>query len=289
MRKLSGMLVVAALIVSMLQRDIPAARAGAGATVSYLALGTSLAVGYQPGRGETPNGYVDELWRRVREQTPELGLRNLGCPGETARSMITGNRSLCRYESGSQLDAAVSYLEANPGEVAFITVEVGANDLLETCLAGAGRIHRACAVDLRPRLETRMTRIVDALSAAAGSDVPIVGMTYYNPFLGVWDLVPGGHELARADQRAWAVLNASLATGYSDAGATIADVAATFRIDDFTHSVSVPGEGRLPVNVAHACKWTWFCSRRFFGDPHANRTGYERIAGTFYREVRDLL
>ncbi len=78
-------------------------------------------MGFQPGQGETPNGYVDDLWRIVRETTPELGLRNLGCPGETARSMITGNRSLCRYAAGSQLDAAGSFLKAHPGEVAFIT------------------------------------------------------------------------------------------------------------------------------------------------------------------------
>jgi lysophospholipase L1-like esterase len=288
MRKLSVVLVAAALIVSILQRGIPAARAGGGQTF-YLALGTSLAVGYQPGRGETPHGYVDDLWRMVLEQSPELGLRNLGCPGETARSMITGNRSPCRYASGSQLDAAVSFLDAHPGEVAFITVEVGANDLIEHCLGDAGLIPRACALEIQPRLEARLRHIVDTVAAAAGSDVPIVAMTYYNPFLGVWDLVPGGHELARADQRAWTVLNESFVMAYADAGATVADVATTFRINDFEDTVVVAGEGRTPENVALACRWTWFCSRRFFTDPHPNRTGYRRIAGTFYRALRDML
>jgi hypothetical protein len=288
MRRLSATLVAAALIVSMLQRDVPAARAG-GQTVWYLALGTSLAVGYQPGRGETPYGYVDDLWRIVHERIPELGLRNLGCPGETARTMITGNGSPCRYASGSQLDAAVSFLGAHPGEMAFITVEVGANDLVEQCLGDGGLIRRACAVETRLRLQTRIRHIVDTLAAAAGSDVPIVAMTYYNPFLGVWDLVEGGHRLARADQRAWAVLNESLTTAYVAEDAIVADVAVTFRIHDFQHTVVVAGEGRTPVNVALACRWTWFCSRRFFPDPHANRTGYRRIAGTFARALRNPL
>src|SRR5437016_3317958 len=102
MRRLSWAVVAATFIVSMLQGGIPTARAGGGGTVSYyLALGTSLAVGYQPGRGETPRGYVDDLWRSIRQQIPTLTLRNVGCPGETTPSMITGKHSLCRYAAGS--------------------------------------------------------------------------------------------------------------------------------------------------------------------------------------------
>ena len=114
-------------------------------------------------------------------------------------------------------------------------------------------------------------------------------MTYYDPLLGFWGLVPGGRALARASRQVIAVLNAGLATAYRDAGAAVADVAATFRIDDFTDTVVVPGRGRIPVNVALACRWTWFCSTKFFGDPHANRTGYQQIARTFDRVLQGLL
>jgi lysophospholipase L1-like esterase len=290
MRRLSATVLAATLIVPMLQGGVPAARAGYGGAVTYLALGDSLAVGYQPGRGETTKGYVDNLWQSIRQQIPTLSLRNVGCAGETSRSMITGKNSPCRYAAGSQLDTAVAFLEAHPGQVAFITIDIGVNDLVNRCLEfDTGRFDKACAVDLRPRLEKRLTHIVDALGTAAGSGVPIVAMTYYDPFLGFWGLVPGGHALARASERAFAVLNAGLATAYGDAGATVADVAATFRIDDFTHTVVVPGRGRIPVNVALACKWTWFCSKKFFGDPHANRTGHRKIARTFHRELRGLL
>jgi lysophospholipase L1-like esterase len=287
MRRLSSAVVIAALIVSMLQAGTPA-RAGAGDAVTYLALGTSLAVGVQPGRGETPKGYVDDLFRSMQEQIPGLTLRNVGCPGETSRSMITGTHSLCHYAAGSQLNAAVAFLQEHPGQVAFITLEVGANDLLARCLRDTGRLDRACAADLLPRLQARLTRIVDALKAA-GPGVPIVAMTYYDPFLGFWGLVPGGRALARADQRVWAQLNAAFVTAYEGAGATVADVAATFRIDDFTDTIVVPGRGPLPANVALTCLWTWFCTPRFAGDPHANATGYRKIAQTFDRELQGLL
>lgn len=290
MRKIASALATAALIVSILQVGIPAARAGVGGSTYYLALGDSLSVGFQPNRGETAHGYVDVLSRRIRkEHIPDLALRNVGCAGETSRSMITGTNSPCDYAAGSQLDAAVAFLEGHAGQVGFITIDVGSNDLVNRCLdPRSGRIDRACTVDLVPRLGNRLTRIVDALEAAAGPTVPIVAMNYYNPFLGLWGLVPGGRALAHAAQRAWTVFNEGIATAFENAGATVADVARKFRIDDFEDTVFVPGRGRIPVNVALACRWTWFCSR-FFPDPHANRTGYRRIAHTFEKELQPLL
>ncbi|MEO8476139.1 MAG: SGNH/GDSL hydrolase family protein [Actinomycetota bacterium] len=288
MRRVWSAVVAATLMVSMLEGGILVARADYAPTPSYyLALGDSMAAGFQPGKGET-RGYVGDLWRRMREQIPGLSLRNVGCAGETSGSMITGKHSPCHYVAGSQLDAAVAFLGAHSGEVAFITIDVGGNDLLYRCADGrTGLIDRTCVVDLLPRLQTRLTSIVGALAGAAPG-VPIVAMTYYDPFLGLWGLVPGGRHLARVDQRAWAVFDAGLATAYGDAGAAVADVAATFRIDDFTDTVVVPGRGRIPVNVALACRWTWFCSPEFFGDPHPNRIGYMKVARTFYRELLGL-
>jgi lysophospholipase L1-like esterase len=288
MRKLLAAVAAATLIVSVLHTGVASARAGEGGSVSYLALGDSVAFGYQPNTDGPTTGYVGRVWRTFRHRTPGLELRNVSCPGETTRSIITGNRSLCHYAAGSQLDEAVSFLDAHPGEVAFITIDIGSNDLVDRCLGDGGLIDMACTVDLLPRMQRRLLHIVDALGAVAPG-VPIVGMTYYNPFLGVWGIVPGGHALARADQRAWAVMNAGLADAYIEAGAAVADVAATFRIDDFTDTVIVPGVGRTPVNAAIACRWTWFCSPRFFPDPHPNPKGYAKIARTFERELEDLL
>ncbi|MEP6759487.1 MAG: SGNH/GDSL hydrolase family protein [Actinomycetota bacterium] len=289
MRRISLVVVTATLLISTMQVGIPAAHADGRATTSYyLALGDSMAAGFQPNTGLT-RGYVGRVWGHFRRQIPGLSLRNLGCPGETTHSLITGKHSPCTYGAGSQLDAAISFLGAHAGAVSFVTITVGVNDLVEHCLNGrTGRMERACAVDIRPGVKSRLTTIVDALATAAPG-VPVVGMTYHDPFLGLWGLVPGGFKLARADHRAMTVLNAGLASGYGDAGLKVADVAETFQTDDFTDTVIVPGRGRLPVNVAHACGWTWFCTAKYFFDPHPNWKGYKRVARTFDRKLRGLL
>ena len=84
------------------------------AGVFYLALGDSMAAGIQPNKGET-TGYVGRVWRSFRRDIPGLSLRNVACPGETSRSMITGWHSPCHYAAGSQLDAAVAFLEGASG------------------------------------------------------------------------------------------------------------------------------------------------------------------------------
>jgi hypothetical protein len=137
-------------------------------------------------------------------------------------------------------------------------------------------------------VKSRLTTVVQALATAAPG-VPVVGMTYHTPFLGLWGLVPGGHKLARADQRAMTVLNDGLTGAYRNAGVKVADVADTFRTDDFTDTVVVPGRGRVPVNVALACRWTWFCTEKYFFDPHPNWKGYKRVARTFDRKLRGLV
>lgn len=290
MQKPSSGIIAAAIVLSLFSGWRPADAMETQAGPFYLALGDSLAAGFHPGKGATRHGYVDGLWRTVREHSPDLELRKLGCPGESSASMISGKDSLCDYAAGSQLDAAVRFLERNPDGVSFITIDVGANDVVDACLDfDTGLLHRACVIDLLPGLSTRITEILDALRAAAGPDVPILGMNYHVPFLGLWGLVPGGRHLARVDARAFEALNDGLETVYGDAGVTVADVARTYQTDNFTDTVVVRDRGRLPVNVALACRWTWFCSDRYFADPHPNRTGYARIAHTFFRELRSLV
>jgi lysophospholipase L1-like esterase len=288
MRWLSSSLLAAAVLSSVLGGS-PAAEAASTGDPVYVSLGDSLSVGVQPGRGATREGYVDDLWREARASIPGLDMRKFGCRGETSRSLISGNGSECRYGAGSQLDAALAFLQRHADDVPFITIDIGSNDVFSRCVDfRSGVLDRSCVIELLPRLANRISRIVDALRSAVGADVPILGMTYYDPLLGFWGLVPHGHRLARVDERAWETFDAGLANAYQYAGAVVADVAATFRIDDFEDTVVVDGR-RVPVNVALTCRWTWFCSSRYAGDPHANATGYRRIARTFAREVRPLL
>jgi lysophospholipase L1-like esterase len=278
-----------AMVVVLASLSLGAPPAGAGTDGFYVSLGDSLSVGFQPNRGETEKGYVDELWRRVLDTMPTLQLQKFGCVGETTTSMVDGTGSLCTYDAGSQLAEAVAFLEANAGQISFVTIDIGANDVVDGCMDfDTGVLNRTCVEELLPDLSARVTSIVDALRAAVGPDVPVVGMTYYDPFLGLWGLVPGGKVLARTAQRAWRTFDAALTEAYVGAGAAVADVAATFRTDDFETKVVVDGR-RVPINVALTCRWTWFCSKVYEGDPHANTIGYRKIARTFHQVLTPLL
>ena len=55
----------------------------------------------------------------------------------------------------------------------------------------------------------------------------------------------------------------------------------SFDVDNFTDSVESRW-GEIPVNVANACRWTWFCTGPPLGpDPHPTTTGYGIIADAF--------
>ena len=284
MRRLVLSFVTVVVMVMPIAVGAPSAIGAPGDPV-YVALGDSLAVGFHPGRGPTDRGYVDDVWERLHDDVPGLRLKGFGCPGETTRAMITGARSACSYAQGSQLDQAVTFMENHPGETAFVTIDIGGNDLISRCMNfRTAVLSRACVIEHLPRWEQRVGTIVDALRTAAGPGVPVVGMTYYDPFLGLWDLLPGGHELARKSLRAMLAFDAGLTQAYADAGAGVADVATTFRIEDFTAT-----DAGVPLNVAITCRWTWFCTPRFLTDVHPTPVGYRKIGRTFARVIRPML
>src|SRR6266571_4224478 len=157
----------------------------------YLSLGDSLAQGYQPIGGTRSStviptgynqGYADQLFKLERDKYTQLQLVKLGCGGESTVSMLYGSQnsnvaascgspSFYEYQypdGGTQLAEAVALLDAHRGSVAFITIDIGANDL--TGPSGIGP------------LLTNLPMILTDLRAAAGPGVPIVGMSYYDPF-----------------------------------------------------------------------------------------------------------
>ena len=109
----------------------------AAATGWYLALGDSLAAGYQPpGGDQKTRGYAGPVLEGVRKTQPGTQLTNLGCSGETTTSMLRGG--LCRYPEGSQIAAAVAFLKANAATTRLVTLDMGANNVLQ-CAARLGR------------------------------------------------------------------------------------------------------------------------------------------------------
>jgi lysophospholipase L1-like esterase len=233
----------------------------------YLSLGDSLAESYQP-NGDLQHGYAEQLYALLKVDDPKLRLVKLGCGGETSLSTVDpylpyegrGAGYHCDFPHGSQLAEAVSFLHAHAGFVRAVTIDIGGNDFLEFG-------DRAPDV-----IRANLTQIVDELGAAAGPNVPIVGMNYYDPFLpALWR---ESRDLGALEAAVGSVvgLNDVLEAIYSDAGDPVADVEGTFRLTD---TRVVDGE---PIDVSLECAWTWFCSR---GDIHANTTGYGAIAQAF--------
>jgi lysophospholipase L1-like esterase len=252
----------------------------AGDVTYYVSLGDSAAAGFQP-PGEFARGYADQLYHRVHSRQRQLRLVKLGCPGETSESLISGIDSPCSYPSGSQLDEATSFLRAHPGQVSFITINIGGNDVLDACFDGE-TLHLRCVKGLMPAVQANLASILEALQAAAPG-VPIAGMSYWDPFLGFWIFGPFGQQLAKTNDQGIQAMNSGLVSTLQDEGALVADVAGPefFNIGDFTDMVATKW-GVVPVNVANDCTWTWFCRRPpLGGDPHPNAKGYGVIADAF--------
>ena len=109
----------------------------------YLSLGDSLAYGFQSfkfAEGLPPSayntGYTDAFGARLEQIRPGIITVNYGCPGESIESFKDGGcvwtekgHQLHDSFSGSQLQAALTFLRAHPGQVSPVTLSLFGNDL----------------------------------------------------------------------------------------------------------------------------------------------------------------
>jgi lysophospholipase L1-like esterase len=247
----------------------------------YLSLGDSFSVGVQPiGDGgqdiETNQGYPDQLYAALHPNDPKLQLVKLGCGGESTQSMIVGSLDpsvgsscgppdfyLHRYPHKTQLAEAVAFLHAHQSHVSLVTIDIGGNDVLH----GGGV----------PAIEANLPVILKALRDAAGPEVPIIGMSYYDPLLpvvwfGSFDL---GAVLSEANSLV--AFNDVLRSDYKAANDPVADVEGAFASTDTT----LQPDG-LPLDVDRVCAWTWTCTA---GDIHPNTQGYQAIAHAYLNAI----
>ncbi|WP_127784493.1 SGNH/GDSL hydrolase family protein [Rhodococcus sp. X156] len=282
-RRLAGALAVALAAAATSQA---AATAAPQPTTYLLSLGDSLSVGYQPAHdgqpaGDTEEGYADKLYAQLKVTEPTLELVKLGCTGETTTTMIEGGR--CTYDGAvSQLEAAKTFLRNHPGQVRYITNDIGANDV-QKCAQG-GSIDIRCAVDGLGTISKNLPRIVLDLNVAAVTSHPVfVGMNYYNPFLASYlDGGSGVFTAALTSLFSYAV-NSVQGAVYSGFGVRVADVSAAFDSYRFLEARDLPGVGPVPLPVYQICTLTYMCT----DDPdiHANPAGYQVIADAFAAQL----
>jgi lysophospholipase L1-like esterase len=187
---------ILALLVSVTLLLSTAPALANGDEPGYLALGDSVAFGYDPlvspaDRSDPDNfeGYPEALADML-----DIGVTNASCPGEASGGFIslTGVDNSCRpYRfvghyplhvdySTSQLDFAVAYLRAHPN-TKLITINLGANDLF--VLQKQCNFVTACILSELPALLAQLGRNLQTIYAglkAAGFHGQLLALTYYS-------------------------------------------------------------------------------------------------------------
>lgn len=230
-----------------------------GPKARYLALGDSLAFGFQPDL-DFSHGYADDFESNLSQHGVKH-LANMGCPGETSGTFINGG---CPYPYlrkypylGPQLAAAVAYLKFYRGQVSPVTLDIGANDLLpdintSTCAISSSFTSDLATVDAN--VHTILTQLQAAMTVNGHMTGDIVMMNYYDPYQNICPNTVPDIQL----------INSHLAADVQGYG-IIVDVFDAF------------GGAGVPNN--NICNYTWMCS--IFNDIHATSKGYSVIAGAF--------
>jgi lysophospholipase L1-like esterase len=241
----------------------------------YLALGDSLAFGYQQAKFEHlfPNedpaafdtGYVDDFAHALQMRDPRLEVVNDGCPGETTDSFIEGP---CQYQlsfplhhpysggpSSSQLSDALAVLAAHRQFVNPITIDIGANDALH--VVGECLQQPACVAERAPALLAHVAAnlaliLSDLRKAAPRAKIVVLGL--YNP---LGPQIPGSDQLTEK-------LNEAMAQDAAAVGARFANPLPVF---------NPPGEAEQPT----LCLLTNICAEP--KDIHPTDTGYTVLGG----------
>ena len=242
----------------------------------YLALGDSV-----PMWNGSQSYPYDILTNYAADRT--LDIADLACSGETTSSMLSGP-TCAPSPYTSQMQEALAFLQQYGGNTALITIDIGGNDVV-SCVSSTG-IDQQCVTDAVATMTTNLKSILTQLHQVAPS-VPIIGMNYFDPFLGDW--LAGGAAQTTAVQTvsALSTFNGVLSQIYSQFGVQVADVFGAFQTSDLTDMVSSQW-GTVPVAVNDACTWlditcTAGQSEGFGDDP--NVTGAAVIAGAFEKVI----
>jgi len=229
----------------------------------YLALGDSMAYGFQPTKkpGAAPSafntGYVDVFAAQLRKLAPKIRLVNYSCPGESTVSFAKGpcptladGVKLHDPYRGPQLAAAEAFLRAHPGEVSPITVTLWGGDLAP--LSQFGKRAPAAIAAFGPRFKSILKRL---RRVAPSAEIIVTG---------AWN--PEADKLTQLDAL------------YRSVDRAIAGAAATSHARVANISRALNGTGNAKAQQGRLCRLTYYCSK---GDPHPTNAGYRAMAGAF--------
>jgi lysophospholipase L1-like esterase len=237
----------------------------------YLALGDSITYGFQPNKPKAApasafdSGYVDLFAARLHKLSPKIQVVNYGCPGESTRTFTVGGcpgrgdvKALHNAFKGVQLDAALAFLRAHPGQVGPITLSLFGNDwfpvVFEQCKGKLTCIRKHAPSEVTS-FGSRLTSILRRLRAAAPKTEIIV--------TGAWNIDPDSLEQLRP---VYLSFNLAIARAAATSRSRFADTLPVFN-----------PIGSPRALKARLCALSFICSK---GDPHPTDAGYRAIADT---------
>jgi lysophospholipase L1-like esterase len=252
-----------------------------------LSLGDSLTQGW--GASTLTSDFANLIRDHESSTYPDLQVQNIACLGETTTS-FQGGGGVCSYAHGNQLAQAEWFLAQHPGHVAYITLDLGINDV-DGCFQG-DVIDMACTATGVADVQHDLPQIVAGLQAAAPG-VPIFGANSYDPYLagapevGASDPYLGYQSLdpsfAPDSLTVFSSLNSAISAAYSTPGVTIVDVASAFQTQNAALTGSFEGTP-LPQNVSNICAWTHMCDSSGL-TIHFNDAGEIQVANAFDQTI----
>jgi lysophospholipase L1-like esterase len=255
-------LAISALLAPSAFASRPKASTLIGPKTYYLALGDSLAFGYQPNL-DFSHSYPQQWYSNDLSKHHVKSYTNYGCNGETSYTFINGSCPyaylLHTYYITSQLKAAVSFIKGHSGQVSPVSLDIGANDLLPDINSSTCAISSSWSTDLA-NLDTRLTgtilpQLTAALTVNGVRTGDLVMMNYYDPYQ---NICPNSLTYVQ-------MLNQHLASDAAQFNVPVSDVYTAF--------------GGSTTPNPNICTDTWMCSA--YKNIHATTTGYGVIANTF--------
>jgi lysophospholipase L1-like esterase len=258
MRRLFGSAVVVGALLAVASGTAPGA--AQAPQRYYLALGDSIAYGFQPTKAKATRasafrGYVEVFAARLRTLSPQIEIVNYSCPGESTVTFAQGRCptlpgvKLHDAYRGPQLKAAVAFLRAHPGQVSPITLTLWGAELAP--LSAKGNRARAAIASFSPRF----TAILGQLRAAApNADIIVTG---------AWNPEANGLVQTKPLYRS---VDAAIRRAAKSSRVRVANMFAAFN-----------GSGNVQAQKAKLCRLTFACKN----DPHPNDAGYRAMADAF--------
>ncbi len=252
-----------------------------GVSGFYLDVGASASLGFQPtgivhhNGHRTDTGYANDVVAIEKSKGVVLKLRQVGCPGETAESML-GAGDHCYTLPNRQLPVALKFLHENATAIGLVTIDLGFNDV-RPCLNTA-TVDLTCAQAGITNVRNDLPKVLAQLQAAAGPHVHFVGIEYGDPFLAHY--LKGGASITAATQslQVMTQLDDLLESIYTAAHIPTANVAGMYKSANLSPA-RLAHVGVVPQNVASVCELTWMCTPPPWGpDDHPNNDGYRAIA-----------